>query len=67
VNGIIIKEIGIKRASFSLVTFNHKRREGNKEAHSLPRYAVSLVEGRHASFSVPPTSVNIPVNILCLS
>ncbi|XP_051221399.1 uncharacterized protein [Lolium perenne] len=61
---MIVKEILVRKTIFSQAMFSHERREANREAHCLAKFATSLEVGRHVWFSTLPSGVCIPVNIL---
>ena len=61
--GAILKEVDRRKDSFQMVSIDHERRESNRDAHALAKYAASLRGGRHVWFTEPPDPFCIPVNI----
>jgi hypothetical protein len=59
----IVKEISIHKLAFNNVIFTFERRESNKDAHSLARFALGLAPGRHVWLLEPFDTSRIPVTL----
>ena len=61
---VVLDEVKADASRLAEVSFRHKNRASNSEAHRLARFAVSGCAGRQVWFTQPPDGLCIPVQVL---